>query len=156
MIIRKAKNDDISALCRLLREVLGVHNKARPDIFKPNAQKYTEAELISILADENRPVFVAEREGEVVGYAFCIIKQIENDNILRDMKTLYVDDLCVDSAARGAGIGRALMDFVTEHARTLGCYNITLNVWAQNEGAVGFYEKLGLTPQKIGLEKILE
>ena len=36
-----------------------------------------------------------------------------------------------------------------------GCYNLTLNVWTLNTGAMRFYEKCGLVPQKIGMESIL-
>jgi len=43
----------------------------------------------------------------------------------------------------------------SESAKAENCYNVTLNVWAKNESAKKFYESCGLTPQKIGMEKIL-
>ena len=94
-------------------------------------------------------------EGNVVGYAFCIFQQRLNDNILTDIKSLYIDDLCVDEACRGQHVGSALYEYVKDFAREQGCYNLTLNVWALNEGARRFYEKCGLRPQKIGMETIL-
>ena len=88
--------------------------------------------------------------------AFCQIQKKENDNILTDIKTLYIDDLCVDEACRGQSIGRELYDYVKEYAISEECYNVTLNVWACNESAMRFYEKCGLIPQKYGMEVILK
>ena len=73
----------------------------------------------------------------------------------RTSKRFTIDDLCVDEQARGQGIGKDLYEFVVQFARESGCYNLTLNVWAANPGAMRFYEKCGLVPQKIGMEKIL-
>ena len=69
--------------------------------------------------------------------------------------TVYIDDICVDEAARGLGVGRALYDHILAFAREKGAYNVTLNVWSCNPGAMAFYEKLGLVPYKVGMEKIL-
>lgn len=153
--IRRAEERDIPAIDKLLFEVHKVHSDVRPDLFKAGAKKYTDGELKKILADEKTPVFVAEKDGAVLGYAFCIYKQFLNDNNMTDIKTLYIDDLCVDEAARGAHIGRTLYEYVLEYAKRSGCYNLTLNVWADNANAVKFYEKIGLKVQKIGMEAIL-
>ena len=74
---------------------------------------------------------------------------------MTDIKTLYIDDLCVDEVARGAHIGKALYEYVVNYAKKQGYYNVTLNVWADNINAVKFYEKIGLKVQKIGMENIL-
>lgn len=153
--IRMARESDIPAINRLLLQVLTVHHNGRPDLFKGNCRKYTDGELSEILRDENRPILIAEREGEAVGYAFCVLQQHPNDNILTDITTLYIDDLCVDESARGHGIGSALYKAALELAKEKGCYNVTLNVWNCNEPAMRFYEKCGLTPYKVGMEKIL-
>lgn len=154
-VIRRASKGDILTIDKLLYQVHKVHSDARPDIFKRGAKKYTDAELGKILADDQTPVFVAEREGRILGYAFCIHKQFVNDNNMTDIKTLYIDDLCVDENARGCHIGKSLYEYVLEYAKDCGCYNVTLNVWADNTSAVKFYEKIGLHIQKIGMEKIL-
>ena len=155
MIIRKAEINDIPKLNNLLCQVLNVHHEGRPDIFKGGAKKYTDEELIEIIKDDNRPIFVADNNGEVVGYAFCVFQQHINNNILTDIKTLYIDDLCVDEQKRGLHVGTKLYNYVLDFAKQSGCYNVTLNVWYCNQSALRFYEKLGLMPQKIGMEKIL-
>ena len=153
--LRRAAPEDAQAINRLLYQVHAVHSAARPDIFKAGAKKYTDSELLEIIGDEGRPIFVAERQGQILGYAFCIHQQYLNSNSMTDIETLYIDDLCVDKDARGAHVGSALYEFVLDYARQQGYYNVTLNVWADNTGAVKFYEKLGLRVQKIGMEKIL-
>ncbi len=156
-MIRKAENKDVPRLMELLREVLEVHHQGRPDLFKSNAAKYTPKELKRILAAKDTPVFVyTDKNDRVLGYVFCIIKQPDKeDNIMTAVKTLYIDDLCISSAHRGEGIGRSLYEYAAAYAEEIGCYNLTLNVWALNDKAKGFYEKMGLVPQKYHMEKVL-
>jgi len=156
MIIRRATSTDLDGLNRLLQQVLMVHHNGRPDLFKANAKKYTDGELLTILEDDSKPIFVAvDEQNEVLGYAFCIFQQHINNNILTDVKTLYIDDLCVDEEKRGLHIGKSLYEYVVSYAKEAGCYNITLNVWSCNPNAMKFYERCGLVPQKIGMEVIL-
>ena len=156
MQIRRAENKDMNGINKLLHQVLMVHHNGRPDIFKLNAKKYTDAELMDILVDNSKPVFVAvDEQEEVLGYAFCVFQQHVNNNILTDIKTLYIDDLCVDEEKRGMHIGKTLYEYVLGFAKEAGCYNVTLNVWSCNESAMKFYEKCGLVPQKVGMEMIL-
>lgn len=156
MNIRRALISDMSGINKLLNQVLMVHHNGRPDLFKANVKKYTDEELTDIIKDDSKPIFVAVDENEeVLGYAFCVFQQHINNNILTDIKTLYIDDLCVDEEKRGMHIGKALYDYVVELAKTEKCYNITLNVWSCNESAMKFYESCGLVPQKVGMEKIL-
>ena len=155
MNIRRATPGDLTAVNKLLLQVLTVHHEGRPDLFKAGTKKYTDEELLAIFADDTRPVFVAEENGEVTGYAFCVFQRQVDNNILTDVKTLYIDDLCVDETKRGTHVGSALYRHVLAYAKENGCYNLTLNVWACNESALKFYERMGLAPQKIGMEQIL-
>lgn len=156
MTIRKAKNADLDGIKSLLLQVLTVHHNGRPDIFKGNCRKYTDEQILEIIADEKTPVLIAaDEQDRVMGYAFCIFQQHIDSNILTDIKTLYIDDLCVDENIRGKHIGSTLYNAVLDFARENDCYNVTLNVWTCNESAMKFYEKMGLAPQKIGMEKIL-
>lgn len=156
MEIRRAMEKDMDGINNLLQQVCLVHHKGRPDLFKYGAKKYTDDQLKAIIHDDNRPIFTATDEnGKVLGYAFCIFQQHINNNILTDIKTLYIDDLCVDENIRGRHIGRQLYEAVLAFARKQGCYNVTLNVWSLNEPAMKFYESCGLKPQKVGMETIL-
>ncbi len=154
--VRRARQKDIPAILELLKQVNKVHYDGRPDLFKLTT-KYTEAELSSILNNDETPVFVCEDEnGKVLGHGFCVLQRPDNLRLLNDILTLYIDDICVDEASRGQHVGETIYEYITEYARQCGCYNVTLNVWSCNPGAMKFYKKLGLEPYKVGMEKILQ
>lgn len=152
--IRKAEPRDIPRIMDLLSQVLEVHAAGRPDLFKSGTTKYAPSELEKIIADTERPIFVGEHDGLVQGYAFCVFQRHKEQNT-PEFTTLYIDDLCVDEKSRGMHVGKSLYEYVLKFAKEIGCYNVTLNVWACNESAMKFYEKCGLQVQKIGMEKIL-
>ena len=155
--VRFAAKKDIPGILDLLIQVDMVHHNGRPDIFKGPATKYDASELESIIENDTTPVFVCEDEdGRIIGHAFCIHRQILKDPVLTDVKTLYIDDICVDEAARGQKVGKMLYDSVKAYAKKRDFYNITLNVWSCNPGALRFYEAMGLKPQKICMEELLQ
>ena len=156
MEIRFAAGQDVAGILSLLRQVGGVHHQGRPDIFRKGAQKYGASQILAMLNSAQTPIFVAVEEEKVLGYGFCQVKTYENDPVIADHTELYIDDLCVDENVRGQHIGSAIYNEILRYARMRGCYNVTLNVWTCNEGAMKFYESLGLKPQKIGMETILE
>lgn len=152
-MIRLMNENDIDDVSELLRQVNLVHHLIRPDIFKKN-NKYNKEELKELINDNNYHIFVYD-DGKVIGHAFCIDKIIKDDNLLMDIKTLYIDDICVDENNRGKGVARSLFNYVKEFAKENGYYNIELNVWEHNDSAKAFYEKMGLKPLKVTMEDIL-
>ena len=154
-MIRLAKEKDIPKLIDLLSQVDLVHHNGRPDIFKIGT-KYSAEELKELLMDKRRPILVfADDDDAVCGYCFCIFQRHLNDSVLTDIRTLYIDDLCVDENLRGKHIGKQLYEAAVKLARDNNCYNLTLNVWSCNPSAIRFYEAQGLVPQKVGMELIL-
>ena len=156
MTVRFACEKDIPQMNSLLYQVERVHQQGRPDLFKEGAKKYTDNELKAMLKDKTKPIFAAVDENDVMkGYAFCVFQEHKGDNVLTDIKTLYIDDLCVDENCRGQHIGSVLYVAVKKFAKEQGCYNVTLNVWECNPSARKFYEKAGLKTYKTGMEVIL-
>lgn len=154
-MIRMAKEKDIPKISDLLSQVCLVHHHGRPDIFKIG-RKYSREELQVMLTDAERPILVAvDEEDDVLGYCFCMFQQHNAHSVMTDIKTLYIDDLCVDEALRGRHVGKELYDAAVRLAKDHSCYNLTLNVWSCNPSAINFYEAMGLIPQKIGMEMIL-
>ena len=153
-MIRKATKNDIEQIINLLHQVNMVHYQIRPDLFKPHTTKYNELELCKLLDDDSRPIFVFDDNG-VLGYAFCQITERQNNILLQDTKTLYIDDICVDESARGQHIGKSLFDLVLDYAKTIGCHNVTLNVWTGNDAALSFYQNMGMQVQKTTMEMVL-
>lgn len=156
MKIRDAQPKDSEKIINLLQQVLELHAKIRPDIFIPGTTKYTQEELKGLLNDQEKPIYVAvDDEDRVIGYAFCQIKEQPFSTNMIPFKSMFIDDLCVDSTCRGQHIGEQLFDFVKAQARKIGCYEVTLNVWAGNTGAERFYEKMGMKTKERMMEFIL-
>ena len=155
MVIRKANKEDIQRIIELLHQVNMVHHVLRPDLFKPHTTKYNEQELAAMLDDNSKPIFVYD-DGGVLGYAFCQVNEVRNHLLLEDIKTLYIDDICVDEKARGKHVGKALYEHVLDYARSIHCNNITLNVWEGNTPALQFYRNMGMQVQKTTMETILK
>ncbi len=153
-MIRKANKNDIGRIIELLHQVNMVHHEIRPDLFKSYTTKYNEQELEALLDNDSKPIFVYD-DGEVLGHAFCQITDVKSHKLLQDAKTLYIDDICVDEKARGKHVGKALYEFVRDYAKSIGCYNITLNVWEGNDPALSFYKNMGMKVQKTGMEEII-
>lgn len=153
--IRKAEEKDIAGCIELLHQVCNVHASIRPDLFKKGSTKYNEEDLKKIFKDENTPVFVYVEDDKVLGYGFCQI--IITNGIVnpKEIKTLYIDDICVDEASRGRHIGKNIFYYILDYARSINCYNITLNVWEGNDSAKKFYESCKMHVQKTCMELIL-
>lgn len=156
MQIRFAQPEDVAGILALLRQVGRVHHVGRPDIFRANAQKYGASQVLAMLDSTATPIFVAVEADKVLGYGFCQIKEYRNDPVICDHTELYIDDLCVDEGCRGRHIGTEIYRAVCRYAKMRHCYSVTLNVWSCNPSAMKFYESLGLKPQKVGMEAVLE
>ena len=155
-MIRRAQDKDLPRVLELLQQVLTVHADGRPDIFIHGTTKYTDAELLALFRDDSRPIFVStDGSDTVLGYAFCIIEETRGVNNMHDMRTLYIDDICVDELSRGQHVATGLYEYVRQYARSIGCYHVTLNVWTCNPVAQKFYEKMGMQPLKTVMEDIL-
>lgn len=151
--IRFAKAGDESTIAALLEQIFTQHANGRPDLFGGGKSKYTAEDVLKLFDNPVEPIFVAvDDNNRVLGYAFCMIKEFTSP---AHYKTLYLDDLNVDAAARRQGVATALVDACRTYGKENDCYNLTLNVWAFNEGAIRFYEKNGFTSQRFILEDIL-
>ena len=154
--IRRAEEKNVDRIVELLKVIAKEHHKGRPDLFATGRKKYSHRELRGILEEPDRVVFVAVDENDyVVGYLFSYIIDQKRNSLFNDIKTLYIDDLCVDESCRGMGIGKRLFAHSIEFGKAYGCYNIELNVWSFNEKAIEFYKKLGMDTQCYKMEYII-
>ena len=156
MEIRFAGPQDVGGILTLLQQIGQLHHEGRPDIFRDQAQKYSASQVLALLDSSVTPVFVAVEDEKVLGYCFCKVKIYEHESVVYDHTELFIDDLCVDESCRGQHIGTALYNEVLRYAKMRQCHNVTLNVWSFNENAMKFYESMGMKPQRIFMEKILE
>ena len=152
MSIRRAEEKDIEGIRKLLYQVNQVHADGRPDLFKSGGIKYTEEELKEIINDRTRPIYVYDEDEIILGYAFIWYEQTKESTSTYSVKSMYIDDLCVDETARGKSVGKQLFEFLKEEAKREACDRITLHVWECNPNAYGFYEHLGMKPLYTNME----
>jgi len=144
MVIRKARLDDYGELCALIAEVDELHRNNLPQRFKEPEGPTREWEYFrSLITDESVGFFVAEGEGELVGFVHAVVRDSRNIPILVPRRYAFVDSIAVREELRGTGIGRALMERAHEWAVSKGATGMELNVFEFNEEAVAFYRKLG-------------
>ena len=157
MTVRKATPDDIPHILKLLSQVLEVHAAIRPDLFVSGTVKYSADELKKIIENEKTPVFVAQGDdGRVLGHAFVMMNTNTSQNITMGMRSMYIDDICVDENARRMNVGTALYNHCIEYAKAQGCHDVSLNVWEGNDSAESFYRSMGMKVRKTTLEYILD
>ncbi|MCL2085042.1 MAG: GNAT family N-acetyltransferase [Oscillospiraceae bacterium] len=150
--VRSASHGDIGRILEMLEQIGALHRRIRPDVFKEGARKFDRPALESIMEQPGKPILVADGGGLTVGYAMCSVTRRKGHGVMLDGATLFIDDLCVDEAYRGNGIGGALFGACVELARGHGCGTVELNVWEGNGEALSFYARRGMTVRKYGME----
>ena len=156
MKIRNAEEKDIQRISELLVQIGTLHHNARPDIFNPATPKFGVDELREIFEAPNKFVLVAVDDFDIVkGHLFSHIRESDGNGVIAKIKTMWIEDLCVDDKCRGEGVGSLLLNAVENIAKEKGCDSITLNVWEFNETAMNFYKKHDMGIQRFTLEKTL-
>jgi ribosomal protein S18 acetylase RimI-like enzyme len=113
---------------------------------------YEQLSPESLLSAPGSLAFVSELDGVVSG---VISAHLDVDYFTKHPR-LYIDTLAVADAAEGRGVGRALMAFIEGKGRELGCREVVLDVFANNERARMFYERCGYTADHVRMAKPLD
>ena len=157
MKVRLAEEKDIDRISELLVQIGKLHHEARPDIFNLATPKFSAVDLCEIFEAPHKFILVAVDNADIVqGHLFCHTRESDGQGVIAKIKTMWVEDLCIDENCRGAGVGTLLFDALEELAREKGCDSITLNVWEFNESAINFYRKNGMSIQRFTLEKNIQ
>ena len=137
--VRPATAADVPVLLELVHE-LAVYER------EPDAVETTEAQLHEALfgADPVAWCHVAvDADGAVVGFALWHL----TFSTWRGTAGIWLEDLFVRPAARGTGLGRALLQELARTCTARGYSRLAWWVLDWNEPAVGFYRSLGAAPQ---------
>lgn len=94
--------------------------------------------LKSIWYRKRLTTFVAERDGEIVGYITMVLGKNK-----KFYGNIYLISTSVKDSERGQGVGSKMFKYVEDYAKTHNARRIELDVFARNEGAVRLYQKLG-------------
>jgi ribosomal protein S18 acetylase RimI-like enzyme len=116
------------------------------------AKKYLDY-MFSRCAETGGKVFVAEREGRVVGFVSVWAKVKTKAIEVREHEYAYVSDLVVLSEHRGHGTGKALLQRAEDYARLEGVKILRINVLAKNKVARALYLSLGFEERIVELSK---
>ena len=135
--IRPAAVADVPTILRLIRG-LAEYERLLDECVA------TEAQLRETLfgARPQAEVVIAEWEGESAGFALFF----HNYSTFLARRGLYLEDLFVLPAHRGAGIGRALLVHLARLAVERGCGRFEWSVLDWNAPAIAFYRALGAEP----------
>ena len=155
MNIIKASEKHLLMIEKLLYQVHKIHSDNRSDLFVSNERKYNIDELKEIIKNDDSPIYVYILNEEVVGYVF-INYLYTSSHSLKKIKTMYIDDFCVEKNYKRQGIGKKLFAFIEDLAKKENCYNITLNVYAFNDDAKAFYKRLKMKEMKTYMEKVID
>jgi GNAT superfamily N-acetyltransferase len=139
-VVRAAREDDLEALLRLYVQLSAGNASTRVEAARRG--------LVAMLADERMRLLVAEDEaGRVIGTATVVVVP----NLTHDARPwAQVENVVVDEAARGTGVGKALMDECVRIAWEAGCYKVQLQSADHRQGAHRFYEGLGFEASSVG------
>lgn len=152
MQIRDMKLEDYNEVDRLMAQVHKLHVEGRPDLYIDVEHIYSMEMFQEMVENEDMISFVAEEDNTIVG--ICFVSMREKTCMIK-RRTAYMDDLCVDEAFRGKGIGRILFAHAKKRAKEMGAERMDLMVWNFNESALKFYEEMGMKPQRYIMEKHL-
>ncbi len=153
-MLRKAVQSDIEQLAQIAFELHELHVNSDPTDFRSVPQEYFKGELSDYLQSEDKSILVNDDCG-INAYAAVKFTDI-NDPTRCPRKVCMVDCFAVKERFRRQGIGKRLMEFVSQYAKEQGCTDLRLGVKSFNENAHKFYKSLGFSERTKTLEmKIL-
>ena len=144
---RAARVDDVTRMAQLARMAIdelaptrgGAVWKAREARSEP-----IEAGLERQLEEPDCRVVVGTIDGTVVGYAVTRIEHLGDGTHLG-----VVDDIFVETGARGVGVGESMIDDVIAWCREAGCIGIDAMALPGHRETKNFFEEAGFTARKL-------
>ncbi len=144
MKIRQAIARDSLLLSSLCVDVQSLHAKYHPEIFKsPESNDFAVSFFDELLAEPTTNIFVAEENGQALGYVLCKRIEREENSFTFAVRYLHIDQISVRPVAQGKGVGTKLIKRAIVLALELNLQRIQLDSWGFNTGAHAFFEKMG-------------
>lgn len=145
MILRDATPADVPELSRLLDDLFSIEQD-----FQPNTENQERGMQLLLQHPERGCIKVAEEDGRIIAMvsAQLVISTAEG------APSAWVEDMVVCGDQRGKGVGRALLDSLTDWARSKGATRAQLLVDLDNEPALGYYQHLGWQTTRLAARRI--
>lgn len=152
-MIRQATLDDLKALTGLYKELMTYHHDLDPKNKIPTDEKCLD-DVKSFFELDIFEIICHESNGIIDGMVVYIIA---NPKVTAENRcgSLIINDLIVTEKSRGQGIGTEMLNELFNIAKEKYCDSAVLEVHTLNDSAKKFYEKVGLLPRSIKLEKRL-
>jgi GNAT superfamily N-acetyltransferase len=148
--MRDATRDDVPRIVALYRtdEHGNKHDPGGDDV---EAGYYAAFDVIQ--DDARNRLIVAELSGVVAGsFQLTWVPDMNPDG----REVALIENVIVDSAVRGHGVGSAMMRWAVAEARAHGCYRVTLTSRNVRQDAHRFYARLGFEGNSVGFKLYLD
>ena len=155
-MVRFAEEEDLARVNELRKQVNDVHVEGRPDIFKAGFGEELREHIWNMWKKEDRDIIVADRDGVICGFACVVFHERPETPVMLKRRFYDIEEFGVDEAFRRQGIATEIFNFIKADAKKRGFSRIELNMWEFNEGALAFYEEIGLKTYRRYMEYDME
>jgi GNAT superfamily N-acetyltransferase len=111
--------------------------------------------LLKAVADRQGRIFLAETAGRAIGWGAILVEENPLFVIEAERRIGYISELFVEEAARGLGVGQALMAACEDEARRKGLGQVVVGVLTQSKRTARIYDRAGYRPYTSELRKYL-
>jgi ribosomal protein S18 acetylase RimI-like enzyme len=152
--VREARLEDAAALGRLGAMLVAEHHDFDAERFiapGPDTPQGYGRFLVAQLGRDEALVLVAEADGAVVGYAYAALEG--PDWMALRGPAGVLQDIIVDEARRGGGVGRRLLEAVLAALAARGAPRVVLSTAAKNAAAQRLFERAGFRPTMLEMTR---
>jgi GNAT superfamily N-acetyltransferase len=144
IVIRPATPEDTDAIGQLWLQLVEYHNHLSPDLPHAayNGAKQYARRIASRLLDTHTRVLVAEHKGRIIGYVFGVITDMMPEMFEEEVAG-FLADIFVESDYRGRGVGRALVNGLTDWFREHSVQYFEWYVATSNRDGFTFWQAMG-------------
>ena len=150
--IRKATTEDLARLEELYRELEEDAVLYQPEHFVFSPKGTRTEQVKEFLDSDTQTMLVAEKDGEVIGFAHLVLIKAKKVPCLKSEISLYLQDLVVTAEYRSQGIGTILMNEAKKYGKENGADFFRTQVFPQNTDGLRFYERNGFSEKMITIE----
>lgn len=147
--LRLAVPGDERVLAELNAFVQALHVHSEPSLFKPSSLDEVSAWFAGLIDNPSAQIWMAEEEGQVLGYASMIVHNREENPFCYARRYAEIDQISVRPGHRRRGIGRSLMEHILHTAHSAGIREVELSSWSFNTEAHEAFRRLGFKPRLI-------
>ena len=155
MEIRKLAGSDYDKVVKLYQELDELYVQARPGFFvsRDKDEVYPKDAFIQNLANPDVMQLGVFDDEQIVSVVRATLWK--ESGMVKDIRTVCLDDIFVLPAYRRRGIAAKLFTEVETWAKEQGAVRLDVYTWDFNKGAVAMYQAMGMTPQQYVFEKKL-